>query len=275
MTDYEKTLEKFQKSKFTDVNSMVHKYGGDPRLMLTAFSTLLLQVAHPTVSAGVREHSNYLNEPFTRLLRTMDFVYVMTYGEPRDMILMGNSIKNIHKSIRGTKPNGSKYSALEPEAYAWVHATLAYFMVKGNQLLGTPMSEDEINQFWAEWREVGTLIHVKQNALPETWKGFEEYFERMITTKLEKTEEVDALLDLIKAKAGPAAPGVLFVIAGLLPDSAKTLLGLEWTFAHELAFQAFVKTVKISTPLAKYAIPYTGKVYLTLRRASIKNYYGL
>src|SRR5919197_141749 len=31
----------------------------------------------------------------------------------------------MHKRIKGVKPDGERYHALEPEAYAWVHATLA------------------------------------------------------------------------------------------------------------------------------------------------------
>lgn len=39
---------------------------------------LLLQVAHPTVGAGVAEHSNYAQDPFGRLIRTLDYLFVMT-----------------------------------------------------------------------------------------------------------------------------------------------------------------------------------------------------
>jgi uncharacterized protein (DUF2236 family) len=39
--------------------SVLWRYGADARLMAGSGCALVLQVAHPTVGAGVREHSDY------------------------------------------------------------------------------------------------------------------------------------------------------------------------------------------------------------------------
>jgi uncharacterized protein (DUF2236 family) len=43
--------------------SILWDYGADARLLATASYALMLQVAHPTVAAGVREHSDYARDP--------------------------------------------------------------------------------------------------------------------------------------------------------------------------------------------------------------------
>lgn len=289
---YSETLGRFKTKSLIrgEVNNTIHKFAGDPRLMLASPGALILQVAHPTVSAGVKEHSDYLNAPWERLLRTLDFVYVMTFGSPEDMILMGHTIKDIHKTIRGTKPDGSKYSALEPEAYAWVHATLAYFFVKSHEVLGTPMTKEEVDNFWREWRDIGTLIHVKPGVLPNTWREFEGYFEYMIVNKLRRTPEVEDLLAVLEAPPPPhkVLRGVSWDLAtipvsylayvmsvGLMPESARTVLGLEWGIPHALLFKAVAKASKATTPIVKKVSPHMGSLYLKLRKASIKEYYGV
>ena len=53
----------------------VWRAAGDIRLLSTSGYALLLQVAHPTVGAGVLEHSNFREDPWGRLLRTLDYVH--------------------------------------------------------------------------------------------------------------------------------------------------------------------------------------------------------
>ena len=98
---------------------------GDVRVLLAAGYALLLQVSHPTVGAGVSEHSRFRTDPWGRLLRTLDYSCTMVYAGPEQAGEMGRRIRAFHKQIRGVRPDGVPYNALEPEAYAWVHATLA------------------------------------------------------------------------------------------------------------------------------------------------------
>ena len=53
---------------------------------------------------------------------------------------MGRRIREFHKQIRGVRPDGVPYHALEPEAYAWVHATLAAGIVQAHERFGLPLS---------------------------------------------------------------------------------------------------------------------------------------
>src|SRR5262245_53611255 len=105
--------------------SVVWRHAGDARLIWTGAYAILLQVAHPTVGAGVSQHSNFRADPWGRLLRTLDYSYVMVYGGPAAASEMGRRMREMHREIRGELPDGRAYHALEPDAFAWVHATLA------------------------------------------------------------------------------------------------------------------------------------------------------
>src|SRR4051794_4673524 len=62
---------------------------GDVRVLLAAGYALLLQVSHPTVGAGVSEHSRFRSDPWGRLLRTLDYSCTMVYAGPRQAGEMG------------------------------------------------------------------------------------------------------------------------------------------------------------------------------------------
>src|SRR5437764_2499574 len=120
--------------------SVTWRYASDARAMLGAGAALLLQVSHPTVAAGVREHSEFERDPWGRLLRTLDFVNLLIYGGPEAAARTGRALREMHRRIKGVDPDGKRYHALEPEAYAWVHATLAEVIVRAHRLFGRRLS---------------------------------------------------------------------------------------------------------------------------------------
>ena len=149
----------------------------------------LLQVAHPTVGHGVHQYSSFLKDPWGRLLRTLDYVHGTIYGGPELAGEIGARVRNMHTTIKGTKPDGTRYHAMEPDAFAWVHATLAPLDLRrppGSSR--TPMTDHEKETFWHEWLGVGRLVGVREGDLPETCRRFEEYFDsRRATNELEWT----------------------------------------------------------------------------------------
>src|SRR5207248_200277 len=130
---------------------------------------------HPTVAAGVREHSDYARDPWGRLLRTLDYVHVMAYGGAQAAAETGHRLREMHKRIQGTAPNGTRYHALEPEAFAWVHATLIDAIVIGHQRFGRPMRPDQVERIYSEWLDLGRLLGIRPGELPDDWAGFRDY----------------------------------------------------------------------------------------------------
>jgi uncharacterized protein (DUF2236 family) len=261
--------------------SVTWRYAGDARLLSTGAFAILLQVAHPTVGAGVSEHSNFRADPWGRLLRTLDYSYAMTYGGPAVATEMGRRIREMHKQIKGVKPDGERYHALEPEAYAWVHATLAHSIVRGHELLGRPMDAPTVEQFYAEWRLAGQLIGVRERDLPENWAAFRDYFEQMMTERLERTPAVDEVLEALEDPTRPSLPflpqaawrlaripathQIGLVTAGLLDPALRERFGIAWTRGKERELQLLGATSRTVTPLLPATLRCVGPRYLRWR----------
>ena len=266
-------------------DSVVWRYAGDARLLTTAGYALLLQVAHPTVGAGVSEHSNFKADPWGRLFRTLDYSYSMVYGGPRLAGEIGARVFEMHKPIRGKKPNGEPYHALEPDSYAWVHATLADAIITGNRLFGRPLAASEEHEFWHDWRRLGRVVGVREGELPETWPEFRLYFDEMVDEKLELTEAVGDVLESLRDPARPPLPGLgdtawrvarfpaaramPLVTAGLLPAVLRERFGLDWSSGHERRFRALAAASRATTPLLPRSLRNVGPLYLRRRHKAI------
>lgn len=258
---------------------------GDARLLLAAGYALLLQVSHPTVGAAVSQHSEFRRDPWGRLLRTLDYTYTIVYGGPWAAGEMGRRMRSLHGRIEGSMPDGRHYRALEPQAYAWVHATLAQAIVLAHERFARPMSAAQRERFWGEWRSLGRLLGIREQDLPADWQAFGEYFAGILDGVLERTTAVD---EVMAALARPAPPQVMvlggplwslvrlplahvlgLVSVGLLPDQLRRRFAIEWTRAQELELGALALTLRASTPLTPSLIRNSGPAYLRWRQRAI------
>jgi uncharacterized protein (DUF2236 family) len=258
---------------------------GDARLLLAAGYALLLQVSHPTVGAGVSEHSQFRHDPWGRLLRTLDYSYTMVYGGPRAAGAMGRRLRSFHTQIRGIRGDGRRYHALEPEPYAWVHATLAEAIVVAHERFGRPLASEQREQFWAEWRSLGRMLGVRDHDLPADWLGFRAYVDVMIDERLEHTPAVDEVLDALAQPTPPAlaplqGPGWAVVRAplghllglttvGLLTPALRRRFDVRWTWAKEIELRALGAVLRSATPLMPSWLRNTGPSYLRWRQEAI------
>jgi uncharacterized protein (DUF2236 family) len=261
------------------------QYGGDARLLLAAGYALLLQVSHPTVGAGVSEHSQFRHDPWGRLLRTLDYTYTMVYGGPHAAGLMGRRIRTFHSQIRGRRPDRQRYSALDPEPYAWVHATLAEAIVCAHERFGRPLTNEQCEQFWAEWRSVGRMLGVRERDLPADWPGFRAYVGEMIADRLIYTAAVDEVLQALAQPTPPAlallqGPGwgavrvplghlLGLTTAGLLTPALRERFEVGWTRANAVELRALGAVLRSATPLMPSWLRNTGSSYLRWRQPAI------
>ncbi len=264
--------------------SVTWHHASDARIMAASAYALMLQVAHPTVGAGVSEYSNFRAEPWQRLLRTLDFTTVMVYGGPEAAHSMGSRVREMHKHLKGTKPDGERYHALEPDAYAWVHATLADAIVKGCANFARPIPEERLEDFWLEWKRVGRLLGVRDRDLPGTWAEFGPYFDETVNETLERTASVDDVLATLAAPVHPPLRGVgplwpvlrmpavramRTVTPGLMSDRLRARLGLPWTSAQEREFRAIAAVSRRSGRLMPQSLRQFGPAYLRWRHKAI------
>ena len=256
----------------------------DARVITAAGYALLLQVSHPTVGAGVSEHSSFRRDPWGRLLRTLDYSCTMAYGGADAAGRMGVRLRAMHRSIRGRRPDGMPYSALEPEAYAWVHATLAQGIFAAHESFGVDLAQQQREQLWGQWRVLGRLLGIRDGELPEDWTSFRAYVEEMMSSTLERTAAVEEVLD---ALAHPVPPElavlyrplwalarmplrhlVMLATAGLLTPELRRRLGVPWGGRQELELGALSRTLRAATPLMPASMLCTGPEYLRWRESA-------
>jgi uncharacterized protein (DUF2236 family) len=264
-------------------DSVTWRVTSDVRLYAAMLYPLLLQVAHPTVGAGVSDYSDFERRPWNRLLRTIDYVSLLVYGG-RDAVPAGRRLREIHKGFKGTRDDGQSYYALEPDAYAWVHATLIDTYVAGHAAFGRPLGPREVEQFYDEYRGLGRLIGVRERDLPDRWGDFREYFDRMVADELEHTRAVDSVLGAIRHAPAPPLPipeifwralrlpaGQVLWLGGvgLLAPALRTHLKIRWTALDEAQFRALGRVSRGLTPILPRRLQITGPAQLRWRREAI------
>ena len=271
-------------------HSILYRYGDDARIMAAAGYTLMLQVAHPVVGAGVKEHSNFRAEPWKRLMYTLDYVYAVTYGGPERAAAAGRHLRERHKSIKGVDSQGRRYHALDPTAYAWVHATLFNAVVVGHERFGRPLRHDQVVRLYGEYRALGRIIGVREQDLPADHADFQPYFDAMVNDVLEDNETVHDVLASLQRPTTPPIPmlgdrawkGLRVPIAqilrvattGLLPPVLRERLNLRWTATQERELRALGALSRATTPVLPKRLRHIAPDYLRWRDRQITRTYG-
>ncbi|HEX5909227.1 MAG TPA: oxygenase MpaB family protein [Thermoleophilaceae bacterium] len=265
--------------------SPVWRAFNDVRLLNTSGFATLLQVAHPTVGHGVHQYSSFVKDPWGRLLRTLDYVHGTIYGGPELAGEIGARVRNMHKSIKGTKADGSRYSAMEPDAFAWVHATLAHSVFEGYRVFATPMTSHEREAFWREWLGVGRLIGVRERDLPQRASGFKEYFDAVVDEQLQWTPAIPEVLDTLSAAPPPSVPGLRpgvwrllrrpmaaqlrVATVGLLPERLRRRLELPYSARERRTLAAMAALSRASGPAMRGPLAEFGPNYVRWRHEAL------
>jgi uncharacterized protein (DUF2236 family) len=209
-------------------------------LLLGGGAAIILQVAHPLVGAGVAEHSNYREDPWGRLYRTLDITTSIVFGSTETAHAASERLRSIHARVRGvTKedggrhPKGTKYFAGDPDLAMWVHATLVDTSLQVYTSYAGSLSHGEKLRYYEEQKLLGEMFGVPRDVQPATLAGFYEYYDRMVEEELAVTS---ALRDVVAATTRPELPFVArplveslnLATVSLLPPKLRDDLGLDW-----------------------------------------------
>jgi uncharacterized protein (DUF2236 family) len=231
-------------------------------LLLGGGAALTLQVAHPLVAAGVAEHSNYREDPWGRLYRTLDLTTKIVFGSSEVAEEASARIKHVHGRVRGvTKedggryPAGTKYDARDPELLMWVHATLVRTALDVYMRYVGPLSIAEQRGYYEEQKLLGEKFGIPRDRQPADLAAFNDYFADMLAS--DRIAVTDALRDVVDATLRPDLPFVMrpviealnLATVGLLPDSMRAELGLKWTRNRRRVFEASRVVLSAALPV--------------------------
>ena len=109
--------------------SVMWRVNRESVLLLGGGRALLLQVAHPSVGAGVAQHSSYREDPWGRLSRTLDVTRRIVFGDTDTRARAPRAAcTGVHEHVQGTVEDGrhagEPYAAADHELLLWVWATL-------------------------------------------------------------------------------------------------------------------------------------------------------
>jgi uncharacterized protein (DUF2236 family) len=198
---------------------------------------LLLQLAHPSVAAGVAEHSDFRTDPWARLAGTLRSYLTIVYGTTRTARAEIRRLNALHRDIAGPG-----YAARDPELALWVHATLVESTIAVAHAWLQPMSSDRRASYYLETRPVGRAFGVPDGLLPADIDGFEAYVAAMLAPSgpVHPTPVARELAHVVlHPPLAPLAPWLrvvphelyawtLWPSVGLLPASVREGYGLPW-----------------------------------------------
>jgi uncharacterized protein (DUF2236 family) len=229
--------------------SVIRRMGNSPVTpLLGGGASVLLQVAHPLVAAGVSEHSGYGDDLWRRLVGTMRALYVIAFGTKAEADGVGETVQRMHAHVRG-----ATYDATRPDLLLWVHATLVHCSLEAYGRFVEPLSREDAERYYGEMSVMARLFGTPVDVLPPTLADFEEYFAAQIDgDTITVTEPARLVADAILAARLPAPLRVLIpahrlATAGLLPPRIREEYGLRWSAFHELALPHAARSVRLTT----------------------------
>lgn len=213
-------------------DSVAWRVHGDVVCMLTGgIASLLLQMLHPAVLAGVWDHSDFRADMHGRLRRTAKFISITTFDAAPAAEALIARINAVHRRINGVLPDGRPYDAADPRLLAWVHVTEAISFLDGWRRYGEPnMSRADQDRYFAEMARIAERLGA--DPIPASRVEAEALIAAMRPELLAdaRTREVRDLVlkqDLGSPLTAPAARAVMRAGVGLLPDWARDLHGLR------------------------------------------------
>jgi uncharacterized protein (DUF2236 family) len=248
--------------------SVIRRVGNSPLVpLLGGGPAVLLQVAHPLVAAGVVSHSDYRNNLWGRLRRTLRALYLIVYGSKQEGEGAAEAVRAVHARVQGATqeqlgpfPAGTPYSAADPDLMLWVHATLVSSSLAVQRRFVKRLAASEEEQYYQQMALVARLFGVPSDTIPNTLGDFSEYVEaqlagQTICVTAPARDVAAVILEApLPAPLRPLVPAHRLATAALLPASIRSQYGLPWNRQRAVALGVFVPSLRLSAvPLFKAA----------------------
>jgi len=213
--------------EFDSVVRVVHL---DAAMIVGGIRALLLQSLHPKAMAAVVEFSDFKQDPFGRLRRTVDFLGWTTYGTLQKAEESIAVVRKIHDRVSGTTPSGESYSANDPHLLMWVHVAEVESFLVGHELFGRPrLSQQEKDGYVADMGIIAERLgaDLPPRSFAELRATIASYGDELGLTS-DGREAIAFLADFPFSPWAKVVYRVMFKAAlGSLPSWAQKQLGYE------------------------------------------------
>ena len=243
----------------------------EPVLGLGAAPTLLLQVTHPLVAAGVAQYSDFESDPFARLWRTADIMLKLSFAEPEVSAKQARILRQVHKRVEGVSEEGVPYRALDPDLLMWVWATLVHNGIDLYQRTFGRLPDADRERFYSEQKLIAYACGVPEGHCPETYVAFRGYIQRVVREELRPTTVSAKLLDTERKlpmpwPLGPAYIHLNLLAAGaLLPAGLRRELDIPWNSRRALTFAALIEANRAAAKVTPASVRHRPTDYVVNR----------
>jgi uncharacterized protein (DUF2236 family) len=228
-------------------------------LLVGGGRALLLQVAHPLVAAGVEQHSNYKDDPWGRLYRTLDVTTRIVFGDPKVSGKASRRLQESHVKVHGVaEEDGMRYDARDPDLLTWVWATLVDTSLLVYTRYVRPLSVPDVTRYYEEQKLFAHACGVPEGHYPATYEEFRAYWDRMVDEELRVTEAAHAVAQatlnpsaplLMRPALLPLSEALTLATVGLLPRRVREDFGFDWGPGREIVLSASTQMVRRLMPL--------------------------
>lgn len=248
-------------------DSMIRRLHGERLIAFSGIRALLMQACDPLAVVGFDRHSVIFSNPRKRLLSTDGRMSRMYFGSVELATGTGARIREMHGRVKGTVEEqygpieaGTAYAADDPELMLWTLATLAdSALVYWNRLFGS-LDDDERESYWSDYRQIGMLLGMPSQTIPETEPEMREYVRgRMNDGSLYISEDVrdrsKAIIfnppfrGWLKLAATPLTESIKLSSIGFLPEGIRDLYGFGWDPVREALLASSILQIRLARPL--------------------------
>ncbi|WP_242677259.1 oxygenase MpaB family protein [Streptomonospora litoralis] len=223
-----------------------HRVYREAVVLGAAAYAILLQIAHPGVGRGVREHSDFAQRPVDRLRGTLVFVYGLMFGTAEEAERVSAIVRAIHKRVVGPG-----YDARDPDLQVWVAATLYACDMHVYELVCGPMAPKDKDEVYAGAAVFATSLGCPREYWPATRADFDRYWADMVAS-IEVDDTARAIARDLFHPAHPVVRALVrvqrFLAAGLLPPHVRDGFGLAWGPVQQRRFDRLLAVVRAVYP---------------------------
>jgi uncharacterized protein (DUF2236 family) len=237
-------------------DSLVWQHFGSRLGYLHGAAYGILQNMYPALGAGVEEHSDVYEDPWSRLIRSMPQILGVVYDGPGGAAV-ATQIRKYHDPIHGIDAKGRPYHALDPDTFYWAHATFVRAIYFGTEIAGNPLPRAEKEKLYRESIDWYAMYGLSLRPVPPDYAAFEAYWEHTCANVLEATPAAMRLLGLFDHFADEPYPGVpkpiwrlvapliarplLWLNSGVFPPVVREKLGISWSERDERRFRRVMR----------------------------------
>lgn len=228
-------------------------------LLLGGGRALLLQVAHPSVGAGVAQHSSYREDPWGRLSRTLDVTRRIVFGDTATALEAAAHLGRVHAHVAGTIEAGARagepYAAGDPQLLLWVWATLVESALLIYTRYVRPLKVSDVEAYYDEQKRFLEACGAPAASAPQTFAQFMAWYDATVEERLEVTPPARDVADAIMRPRRlplplrPAFEALNLATVGLLPPTLREAYGLGWGPQRERMLAAQRGLLRRAMPL--------------------------